>query len=132
MYYDPRLLSDFGGPLFNLHQAKLVQRNIADVESKLVAPWHEYDKLRTGSVVLMRISLRTYTPTDSYPRKNVTLSCLTKRTEVLMPESYTKFTPTGLKSCCHHTNRSMNAPFVVSSKLLRAATMKKRTIATTN
>ncbi|KAF8336662.1 hypothetical protein F5887DRAFT_1161333 [Amanita rubescens] len=65
------LLSDYGGPLFNLHQAKLVQRNIVDVEGKLTAPWHEYDKLRAGSVVLMRISLRTYMPTDSYPPKKV-------------------------------------------------------------
>lgn len=37
-----------------------MQRHILDGNKKLVAPWHEYDKLPTGTVVLMRIKLGTY------------------------------------------------------------------------
>ncbi|KAF8344843.1 hypothetical protein F5887DRAFT_917856 [Amanita rubescens] len=67
--YDPRLLDDYGGPLFNHHQAKLVQRHIVDEDGNLTAPWLEYDKLRTGTVVLMRISLRTYSVPNNYTQK---------------------------------------------------------------
>lgn len=60
--YDPRLLCDYGGPLYNHVSAKLVQRNIVDAATNtLVAPWEEYDKLRTGTVVIMKVSLHTYT-----------------------------------------------------------------------
>ncbi|KAF8319911.1 hypothetical protein F5887DRAFT_928185 [Amanita rubescens] len=51
--------------------AKLVQRNIVDKDDNLTAPWLEYDKLRTGTVVLMRISLRTYSIPQSYTQKKI-------------------------------------------------------------
>ena len=58
--YDRRLLNDYGGTLFDQHQAKLVQRNITDATGALIPPWEEYDNLRTGSVVLARVSLKLY------------------------------------------------------------------------
>ena len=42
------------------HLAKLKQQNIVDISGSLVPPWLEYDKLRTGTVVLMRVTLHTY------------------------------------------------------------------------
>jgi hypothetical protein len=58
--YDPRLLSDYGGTVFHHFRAKLVQRNITDCRGTLIAPWAEYDNLRTGTVVLVRVSLKIY------------------------------------------------------------------------
>jgi hypothetical protein len=53
------------GDLFFVHkQAKLKQRNITDTSGTLVTPWLEYDNLRTGTVVLMSISLRIYPAAD--------------------------------------------------------------------
>ncbi|KAJ3536704.1 hypothetical protein NMY22_g5916 [Coprinellus aureogranulatus] len=45
-YYDPRLLPDFGGDIFDFKRSKLVQHDIVDTEGKLVAPWEIYDRLR--------------------------------------------------------------------------------------
>ena len=60
--YDPRLLPDYGGPLYNHMSAKLVQQNIVDLATgSFVAPWDEYNKLRTGTVVIMKVSFHTYT-----------------------------------------------------------------------
>ncbi|KAJ3538746.1 hypothetical protein NMY22_g5037 [Coprinellus aureogranulatus] len=41
-YYDPRLLPDFGGDIFDFKKSKLVQHDIVDTEGKLVAPWETY------------------------------------------------------------------------------------------
>ncbi|KAF8328309.1 hypothetical protein F5887DRAFT_1288229 [Amanita rubescens] len=82
--YDPRFLSDYGGALFNHTLAKLVQRYIVDEEGKLTPPWLEYDKLRTGTVVLMRISLCTYSITASYSQKKF-YQIYADRIKVLMP-----------------------------------------------
>ena len=58
--YDPRLLPDYGGPVFNHHLAKLKQRNIVDASDNLIPPWDEYAALRPGTVVLMKVTLHTY------------------------------------------------------------------------
>jgi hypothetical protein len=58
--YDPRLLSDYSGTVFDHSRVKLVQRNITDCTGTLIAPWAEYDNLRTGTVVLIRVSLKIY------------------------------------------------------------------------
>jgi hypothetical protein len=58
--YDPRLLSDYGGTVFDHTHAKLVQRHITDCTGALIPPWAEYDNLRTGTVVLIRVSLKIY------------------------------------------------------------------------
>ena len=60
-YYDPRLLHDYGGTIFNHTAVKLLQHDITDIDGSLVLPWEEYDKLRTGTVVLMKVTLRTFT-----------------------------------------------------------------------
>lgn len=59
-FYDPRLLPDFGGPLFRLVHAKLLQRNVVDAHGELVPPWETYDKLRPGTLVLIKAQLMTY------------------------------------------------------------------------
>lgn len=82
-FYDPRLLSDFGGPLFKLKLAKLKQRSLVDINDKLIAPWEEYDKLRTGTVVLMRVTLHTYTITEGNKDKKVPFL---PRTAYLIPD----------------------------------------------
>ncbi|KAF6745819.1 hypothetical protein DFP72DRAFT_856004 [Ephemerocybe angulata] len=56
-YYDPRLLPDFGGDMFDLNRAKLVQHDIVDTEGNLVAPWELYDKLCPGTIVLIKAKL---------------------------------------------------------------------------
>ncbi|TEB28226.1 hypothetical protein FA13DRAFT_1774984 [Coprinellus micaceus] len=56
-FYDPHLLPDFGGPMFELEKAKLVQHNIVDAQGDLVAPWQIYDKLRPGTLVLINAKL---------------------------------------------------------------------------
>ncbi len=57
--------------LFNHNLAKMVQRHIIDQQGELTPPWEEHDKLRTGTVVLMRISLRTYSINQTYSQKKV-------------------------------------------------------------
>ena len=75
--YDPRLLPDYGGPLYNHMSAKLVQRNIVDLATgSLVAPWDEYDKLCTGTVIIMKVLLHTYT---------MSLNGNTKKAGALLP-----------------------------------------------
>ena len=70
--YDPRLLYDYGGPLFAHKLAKLKQCNIVAKDGSLVPPWSKYDHLRTGTVVLMHISLHTYDiPISSYKTRKV-------------------------------------------------------------
>jgi hypothetical protein len=59
-FYDPRVLPDFGGPLFQLVHAKLVQRNLTDVSDKLIPPWETYAKLHPGTLVLMKVQLLTF------------------------------------------------------------------------
>ncbi|KAF8328020.1 hypothetical protein F5887DRAFT_156695 [Amanita rubescens] len=38
-YYDPHLLPNFGGPVFRLVNAKLMQREVVDIDRNLVPPW---------------------------------------------------------------------------------------------
>jgi hypothetical protein len=59
-FYDPRLLSDFGGRLFQLTHAKLLQRNLVDANGDIIAPWQTYDKLQPGTLVMMKVQLLTF------------------------------------------------------------------------
>ncbi len=54
------ILYDYGGPIFVHKHAKLTQRHITDTSGSLVPPWKEYEKLRTGTVVLIKVALRVY------------------------------------------------------------------------
>ena len=58
-FYDPHLLSDFEGPIFRLLNAKLMQREVIDCDDKLVPPWEMDDKLRPGTLDLMKVQLLT-------------------------------------------------------------------------
>ena len=69
-YYDPRLLHDHRGTIFNHTAMKLLQCDITDIDGSLVPLWEEYDKLRTGTVVLMKVTLHIFTvPVGNTTRK---------------------------------------------------------------
>ena len=55
--YDPDLLPDHRGDLFQHKNAKLVQHDIKDANDNLVAPWEMHDKLRPGTVVVVDSTL---------------------------------------------------------------------------
>ncbi|KAF8345279.1 hypothetical protein F5887DRAFT_1159030 [Amanita rubescens] len=57
--------------LFAIASSLVDETNIVDKDDNLTAPWLEYDKLRIGTVVLMRISLRTYSIPQSYTQKKI-------------------------------------------------------------
>ncbi|KAF8073359.1 hypothetical protein FPV67DRAFT_1666130 [Lyophyllum atratum] len=57
--HDPELLEDYGGPLFQ-HHTKLVQLDVKDKDNSLIPPWKMYDKLRTGTVVLINATLHMF------------------------------------------------------------------------
>ncbi|KAJ7793209.1 hypothetical protein B0H14DRAFT_3159746 [Mycena olivaceomarginata] len=56
-FYDPRLLEDFGGPVFRFTKAILRQLDIRDGENRLIPAWKQYPALRPGSLVLACVSL---------------------------------------------------------------------------
>ncbi|KAJ8506888.1 hypothetical protein ONZ45_g10660 [Pleurotus djamor] len=59
-FYDPSCLSDYGGPYFKLQKNKLAQQNFYDVNNNLIPPWQTYDKLRTGTLVVVNVALSCY------------------------------------------------------------------------
>ncbi|KAJ3850139.1 hypothetical protein EV368DRAFT_66849 [Lentinula lateritia] len=58
--YDHRLMPDFGGQLFALNRAKLVQPDWRDVNGNLITPWSNHTSLRPGTLVVANISIRTF------------------------------------------------------------------------
>ena len=63
-FYDPRLLYDYGGPLYRHKHAKLVQRDVQDMDSALIAPWDAYSALLPGTLVLMKVKFYCLRPED--------------------------------------------------------------------
>ncbi|KAJ6584272.1 hypothetical protein B0H10DRAFT_1832881, partial [Mycena sp. CBHHK59/15] len=61
-FYDPHLLSDYGGPFFAHVQNKLLQLDVRDAlkSNKLIPPWDFYDRLKPGTLVLARVSLHIF------------------------------------------------------------------------
>ena len=55
--YNPDLLPDHCGDLFQHKLAKLVQQEIRDVNDELVAPWDVQHKLRPGTIVVVDSTL---------------------------------------------------------------------------
>ena len=49
--YNPNLLHDHRGDLFQHKFAKLVQQDVKDTNNDLVAPWHMHEKLRPGTFI---------------------------------------------------------------------------------
>ncbi|KAF8351781.1 hypothetical protein F5887DRAFT_1068195 [Amanita rubescens] len=62
--YDPRLLPDYGGPMFRHTHAKLVQKDMTDEDGNLIPAWQTYDKLRAGTLVLMKGQITMYQMED--------------------------------------------------------------------
>ncbi|KAJ3846311.1 hypothetical protein EV368DRAFT_89235 [Lentinula lateritia] len=50
--YDHCLMPDYGGELFTLKKAKLVQPDWRDINGALIMPWHNYSSLRPGTLVV--------------------------------------------------------------------------------
>jgi len=59
-FYDPRLLSDYGGPCFNHELAQLKQLNIRNEDNDLIAPWDLYNALKPGTLVLVDVTLHCF------------------------------------------------------------------------
>jgi len=55
--YDPKLLADYHGELFQHKFAKVVQQEIMDTDDKFVAPWLMHDKLRPGTIIIVDATL---------------------------------------------------------------------------
>ncbi|KAJ3927246.1 MAG: hypothetical protein NXY57DRAFT_965660 [Lentinula lateritia] len=69
--YDHRLMPDFGGPVFTLDKAKLVQPNWQNVKNDFITPWMNYDQLRPGVLVVANIGIRVYVLTPKYGSGNI-------------------------------------------------------------
>ncbi|KAJ3878151.1 hypothetical protein F5879DRAFT_988131 [Lentinula edodes] len=65
--YDHRLMPDFGGPVFALDRAKLIQPNWRNLKNEFITPWMNYDALRPGVLVVANVGIRVYvlTPKSS-------------------------------------------------------------------
>jgi hypothetical protein len=50
-FYEPSVLSDYGGEVFQHSESKLRQLDIRDVDNELIAPQNWYDQLRRGTLV---------------------------------------------------------------------------------
>ena len=59
------MLSDHTGPLFQHVKAKLVQRDLRDLNNKLIPPWEQCDKLRPGTLVLVKAGLVCWAMKDN-------------------------------------------------------------------
>ncbi|KAJ3905613.1 hypothetical protein F5879DRAFT_988130 [Lentinula edodes] len=59
--YDHRLMPDFGGRLFALKRAKLLQPDWRDINGGLIVPWSNHTSLRPGTVVVANVSIRAFT-----------------------------------------------------------------------
>ncbi|TEB38494.1 hypothetical protein FA13DRAFT_1786262 [Coprinellus micaceus] len=69
--YEPASQMDYGGPGFQLEQAKLVQRDVRDVSGRLVHPKDYFDVLRPGSLLLVNATLHCFImpPNDRMKRE---------------------------------------------------------------
>ncbi|KAJ7759479.1 hypothetical protein B0H14DRAFT_2634424 [Mycena olivaceomarginata] len=68
-FYDPRLLSDYGGPYFNHVKSKLVQLDVRDGTATggdaLIPAWKFYERLKPGTLVLVQASLHIFVMADT-------------------------------------------------------------------
>ncbi|KAJ3851612.1 hypothetical protein EV368DRAFT_83353 [Lentinula lateritia] len=58
--YDPKLMLDYGGEVFSLDKAKLVQPNWCKMDDTLIVPWKNYLHLRQGTLIVANISIRMH------------------------------------------------------------------------
>ncbi|KAJ3878275.1 hypothetical protein F5051DRAFT_439878 [Lentinula edodes] len=58
--YDHRLMPDFGGPVFAMRQAKLIQPQWTNINNDLIVPWEYYKHLRPGTVIVATICIEVF------------------------------------------------------------------------
>ncbi|KAJ3910962.1 hypothetical protein F5877DRAFT_73535, partial [Lentinula edodes] len=58
--YDPRLMLDYGGQVFSLDRAKLVQPNWCKMDDTLIVPWKNYLHLREGTLIVANVCIRMH------------------------------------------------------------------------
>ncbi|KAJ3932053.1 MAG: hypothetical protein NXY57DRAFT_1038730 [Lentinula lateritia] len=58
--YDHRLMPDFGGPVFVMKKAKLIQPQWTNINNDLIVPWEYYNYLRPGTVVVATICIEVF------------------------------------------------------------------------
>ncbi|KAJ4493167.1 hypothetical protein C8J55DRAFT_556163 [Lentinula edodes] len=58
--YDHRLMPDFGGPVFAMKKAKLIQPQWTNIRNKLIVPWKNYDSLRLGTLVVATVCFEVF------------------------------------------------------------------------
>ena len=58
--YEPSILPDYGGKLFQQQGCMLVQHEVLDMDRKIIPPWEQYSALRTGTLVMATITLHCY------------------------------------------------------------------------
>ncbi|KAJ3916318.1 hypothetical protein F5877DRAFT_81009 [Lentinula edodes] len=58
--YDHRLMPDFGGPVFAMKKAKLIQPQWTDIRNDLIVPWKNYDLLRPGTLVVATVCFEVF------------------------------------------------------------------------
>ncbi|KAJ6568173.1 hypothetical protein B0H10DRAFT_2238259 [Mycena sp. CBHHK59/15] len=68
VFYDPRVLEDYGGLMFQHVNAKLLQLDIRDADNKLIPPWKQYAALRPGTLVLALVTIHIFTFKDNGSR----------------------------------------------------------------
>ncbi|KAG1784310.1 uncharacterized protein HD556DRAFT_1315194 [Suillus plorans] len=59
-FYEPTVLPDYGGELFQHANAKLCQLDIRNVENILIPPQEWYSSLRRGTLVTIRATLHAF------------------------------------------------------------------------
>jgi hypothetical protein len=64
-YYDPQILPDYRGQLYQHTDSKLRQLDIRDIDNSLIHPTEWYAKLRRGALVLVNGTLHTFTMEDN-------------------------------------------------------------------
>ncbi|KAJ4464239.1 hypothetical protein C8J55DRAFT_567020 [Lentinula edodes] len=58
--YDYRLMPDYGGRMFALSKAHLVQPNWRQLDGSLIKPWNNYLQLSAGTLIVVNISIRMH------------------------------------------------------------------------
>ncbi|KAG1839109.1 hypothetical protein DFJ58DRAFT_667921 [Suillus subalutaceus] len=66
MFYEPTMLPDYGGDLFQHINAKLRQLDIRDVNNELIAPQDWYSSLKRGTLVMVRATLHAFNWKELY------------------------------------------------------------------
>ncbi|KAJ3878274.1 hypothetical protein F5051DRAFT_439877 [Lentinula edodes] len=58
--YDYKLMPDYGGKVFALNKARLLQPDWRKIDGDLIVPWKNYLQLRPGTVVVVNVSFRLH------------------------------------------------------------------------